>query len=284
MGMKRIISASRRTDLVASHPDWLGSVLEKERAHVLGPSGRSFDVSLQPADIHTLVLWSKDFSNLIENRFRLRECVEKYDQIYLHFTITGLGGTSIEPGVPPMAATLGQVAALRSIVGDPMRISVRFDPVIHWFESGLIQSNMAFFNEIAASVSREGVRDIRFSFAQWYGKAVKRARARDFRFSDPPLEKKREEASRLATAASSYGCFLHGCSQPFLRGIPGVRLSGCIDGMHLQALHPEKSPALSGKDPGQRKDCRCTRSTDIGSYTQTCPNSCVYCYANPCAL
>ncbi|MCK4557835.1 MAG: DUF1848 family protein [Candidatus Aminicenantes bacterium] len=31
----------------------------------------------------------------------------------------------------------------------------------------------------------------------------------------------------------------------------------------------------------QRAECRCTESIDIGSYTQSCPHSCLYCYANP---
>ncbi|TEU04292.1 MAG: DUF1848 family protein [Candidatus Aminicenantes bacterium] len=27
----------------------------------------------------------------------------------------------------------------------------------------------------------------------------------------------------------------------------------------------------------QRAECRCTESVDIGSYTQSCPRSCLYC-------
>jgi hypothetical protein len=279
---KRVISASRRTDLVASYPEWLGRVLEQERAHVLGPSGRIFDVSIRPRDVHTLVLWSKDFSKLIGNHYNLREMAAKYDQVCIHFTVTGLGGTAIEPGVPSMEEALDQLSSLIEIVGDPLRISFRFDPVLFWIEAGIIRSNLDLFKKIVPAVSRFGIRDIRFSFAQWYGKAVRRARSREFAFTDPSQEKKREEAQEMACLAASHGCFLSSCSQSFLEDVPGIIPSGCIDGERLQSLHPNGEPAERGKDPGQRRECGCTRSTDIGSYTQSCPSSCVYCYANPC--
>ena len=281
---RRVISASRRTDLAAFYPEWLGTSLEKEQAHVLGPSGHIFDVSLKPRDVHTLVLWSKNFSRLIGNQFKLRELVAKYDQIYIHFTVTGLGGTAIEPGVPPLRETLGQLSALNEITGSPLRISIRFDPVLFWTEAGILRSNLDLFKKILPAAGRFGIRDIRFSFAQWYGKAVRRARKRGFEFIDPSLEKKRNEASKMAALAASHGLLLYSCSQSYLDGVPGIIPSRCINGEKLQSLHPAGEPALEEKDPGQRGECGCTRSTDIGSYTQSCPSSCVYCYANPRVL
>lgn len=278
---KRIISASRRTDLVAYFPDWLSDVLRKETALVKGPRGRPYTVRLSPEEVHTIVLWSKNFSNLIRDHARLRKHLSKYDQIYLHFTISGLGGTNIEPGAPSADQAFSQLGELVSLVKNPRRISVRFDPVVFWEEKGKRCSNIAFFKTLAPIISRTGIRDVRFSFAQWYGKAARRARQRGFPFVDPPDDIKREEAAALAETAAANDLSLYSCCQPLLESLEGIQPSSCIEGSKLQALHPGREPALKGKDPGQRRDCRCTISTDIGSYTQVCSHSCVYCYANP---
>jgi len=105
--MKKVISASRRTDLVAFFPEWFATVLKQKEAKVHGPSGHTYTVNLSPDVIHSFVLWSKNFENVIENRAGLKDLLQKYDQIYCHFTITGLGDTFIERGVPPYQTSLG---------------------------------------------------------------------------------------------------------------------------------------------------------------------------------
>lgn len=275
-----MISTSRRTDLIASFPDWLAAALRLRRARVIGPSGGVHAVDLSPEAVHTVVLWSKDFSNLLRNEHGLRDLLAAYDQVYLHFTVTGLGGTAVEPGVPAPRETLAQLTGCVALAGDPLRVSVRFDPVLFWEDGGAVRSNLPFFAEVADAAAAAGVRDIRMSFAQWYGKAKRRAAARRFPFVDPPDEEKKARAADLAKEAATRGLSLFVCSQSFLAGVPGVRPSACIDAGLLGALHPDGAPASPRKDRGQRADCLCTESKDIGSYTQTCPHGCVYCYAN----
>ena len=82
--MKKVISASRRTDLIAFFTGWLASVLQEKRASVFGPSGKIYEVDLDPKSVHTLVLWSKNFFSLLDNKEGLLDAVKKYDQIYLH--------------------------------------------------------------------------------------------------------------------------------------------------------------------------------------------------------
>ncbi len=279
--MKQVISASRRTDLVAFFPDWLAGVLREEKVRVLGPSGRSHDVDLSPPNVHTLVLWSKDFAHLISNAHRLLDAVRKYDQLYFHFTVTGLGGTVIERHVPEPAVALRQIEPLLEIVARPERLSLRFDPIVHWEENGRMMSNLNFFEHLARVASRLGITTIRFSFAQWYPKAKRRAGRREFRFIDPPKAEKLAACRNLAEIAAAAGLSLYSCAQNFLTGVPGIRPSSCIDGALLSALHPACETAPLRKDRTQRPECGCTESADIGSYTQSCPHSCIYCYANP---
>ncbi|OGD36262.1 MAG: hypothetical protein A2V45_00385 [Candidatus Aminicenantes bacterium RBG_19FT_COMBO_58_17] len=278
--MRKVISASRRTDLVAFFPDWLAEVIRTERADVLGPSGRVYSVDLSPGNVHTFVLWSKNFRNLIENRSRLRDGLRKYDQLYIHFTITGLGGTPAEREVPSPEVALQQLEPLLALAGRPERISLRFDPVLYWNEGDEVKTNLRYFDKLAGRAAELGIRSIRFSFAQWYGKSKRRAEKRGFPYMDPTLEEKRNDAFYLSTVARSRGLNLYGCSQDFLADVPGILPSACIDGRLLQESHPEGAPVSVTKDRTQRRECRCTESVDIGSYTQTCPHSCVYCYAN----
>jgi DNA repair photolyase len=276
-----VISASRRTDLVASFPEWFASALRRRRADLTGPRGRAVEIDLAPSAVHTIVIWSKDLSNLLRNAHRLGDLLAAYDQVYVHFTVTGLGGTAVEPGVPAPQKALAQLGDCAAFAGDPRRVTVRFDPVLFWEEGGTVRSNLDFFPELAAAAAELGIRDIRTSFAQWYGRAKRRAAARDFPFVDPPEEEKRVRARALAAIAAAHGLTLHACSQPALDGVPGVAPSACIDAALLEALHPRREPAARRKDRSQRAACLCTESKDIGSYTQACPHGCVYCYAHP---
>ena len=237
--------------------------------------GQEKVVSLRPEDVHTFVLWSKDYSRLLTNKAGLREALSIYDQIFCHFTITGLGGTPLEPGVPPWGEAITQIPALIEFTGHPHRVTVRFDPIIHWEEG--VKSNLPYAERVFSACAQHGVRDIRISFATLYGKVLRRP---SWRWYEPPLEARLEMARWLVEMASSLGLSIYACSDVSLERV-GALPSSCIDGRLLTSLHPLGLPAATEKDRGQRRECGCTISMDIGSYKQRCLGSCVYCYANP---
>jgi hypothetical protein len=145
----------------------------------------------------------------------------------------------------------------------------------------VVRSNAPFAETAARRAAEAGITDLRFSLAQWYAKARDRAARRRFPFIDPPDEEKVRAARLIAAAAEAHGLTPSVCSQSSIAAGAGIRPSSCIDGRWLAELHPRREPAALRKDRTQRPDCLCTESVDIGSYSQTCPHSCVYCYANP---
>lgn len=240
-------------------------------------SNEFYMVSLKPEDVHTMVLWSKDFTPLLENHHGLRDALSRYDQIFCHFTITGLGGTPLEPRVPPWQEAIEQLPELVKLAGDPRRITLRFDPIIHWEEAGEVRSNYPLAEPILRAAAESGVTAVRISFATIYGKVKRR---KGWKWVDPPQERKLELTAQLVEMAHSLGLTIYSCADKSL--LPaGALPSRCIDGELLNALHPGGLKASTNKDRGQRPQCGCTVSVDIGSYTMKCPSGCVYCYAQP---
>ena len=274
---RAVISASRRTDLPHHFPGWLATVVRRGWVDVPQPyGGKRRRVSLQPEEVHTIVLWSKDFSPILQDAEGVRRALARYDQLFCHLTITGLGGTELEPGVPPWKRIAAQLPALVDWMGDARRVTVRFDPLVHWIEDGAICSNLPLAEPIFDVCARAGIETVRVSFATIYPKLARRG----YCWYDPSLEERVEIAQGLLALAEERGITLLGCCQPELMAI-GIQPSSCIDGALLSALHPKGYAASTARDRGQRKGCRCTRSTDIGSYRMRCPSGCRYCYAQP---
>ncbi len=276
-----VISASRRTDIPAFYLHWLAEGVKQEKVRVVGPGGRVYNVSLKPERVHTFVLWSKNFLPFIRNQHNILQLMRKYTQLYFLFTITGLGGTIWEERVLPAERAVEQLDRLVEIAGSPLRVSVRFDPVVFWWEWGKLRTNLYFFEKLAPELEKRGIRDVRFSFVEWYPKVVRRVQKRGIEFYDPPLEEKIRHVRYLASVASSHSLQLHACAQPPELLVDGVKKSACIDGVLLSQLHPLGWKAPTFKDPSQRPACGCSKSIDIGSYTLVCRHRCLYCYANP---
>ena len=268
--MKTIISASRRTDMPRWYLDRLVASVRSGSADVPNPrSGKMHTVSLAPGDVHTIVLWSKDFSHFLERSGEFR----KYNQFFL-FTINDM--PALEPSLPSLSARIDQATELARRFG-PERIGWRFDPVVFTHDGPVMTPDT--FRRIAAPLADAGISRAIFSFLDLYGKVEARNRRFGLCITNPPDEVKRAYAAELLTAAHEMGMTLESCCEPICEGL-GIKRSACIDGALLERLAGE--PASRAKDGGQREACGCTVSRDIGSYADMpCPHGCFYCYANP---
>jgi len=244
--------------------------IKKGFAEVTNPfSGRTSFVNLDPDNVHTIVLWSKNFRLFIKNaRF-----FSRYN-LYFLFTINDL--PVFEPGIPSLDERLKQLEHLAGEFG-PERIGWRFDPVIKT-SKGWAQG-LDSFERIAEKASREGVKRVIFSFLDMYGKVRTRNRIHNLGIIEPDNSEKLDFAFGLAEISAKTGLVPEACSE--IEGIAdGIKKASCINGNYLSELSGE--PVSLAKDSGQRKECGCTKSCDIGSYSDMpCGNGCFYCYANP---
>lgn len=276
--MRQVISASRRTDIPLYYPRWLARVLKRGWVEVPQPyGGPPRRVEVSPEVVHSIVLWSKSYQRVLANEGGVREALARFDQLYCHLTVTGLGSTALEPNVPPWEEVVEELPAVVDLVGDARRALVRFDPIVHWYEGEDIRSNLPYAAEIFDRAASFGIEAVCISFATLYAKVRRR---RGWRWYDPPLPERLEIAAKLADLARSLGLKLYSCSDGSLARA-GAQPSRCIDGELLSHLHPQGYQASLEKDAGQRRECGCTVSVDIGSYQMCCPDGCRYCYANP---
>lgn len=87
----------------------------------------------------------------------------------------------------------------------------------------------------------------------------------------------RQAASRFACIARKCGLEIVTCAEEIDLSEYGITHGACIDREYISRL---LGCELKGrKDPGQRQECGCMESVDIGTY-HTCRNGCRYCYAN----
>ncbi|HMA67476.1 MAG TPA: DUF1848 family protein [Desulfosalsimonadaceae bacterium] len=282
-----IISASRRTDIPAFYMDWFMDSIAKGSFAVKNPYNRRlFHVAATPADVHTIVFWSKNFRPFLD-----KGCGEillrRGYHLFFNFTINSRSSW-LEPGIPPLESRLQTLAGLCRRFG-PQCINWRFDPVCVFRPPGQgIQDNLADFPAIAESAASMGIRRCITSFMDHYAKIEKRtARLPGFSFHDPPLEEKVRIIRWMEEVLAPLGIDLFTCCESRVLAAlgpdTGVRASACISGRLLRELFGGNVSLR--RDCGQRvkQGCGCTVSKDIGSYTdQPCQHNCLFCYANPC--
>lgn len=267
---RRVISASRRTDIPAFFPEWLARRLEA--GWVLVPSAFGAEprrVSLAPSDVHGLVLWSKNPAPLLPLWDRIQA---RCANLFLHFTITGLPRI-LEPGAPDWpraAATFLDLARRLS----PDHMAWRFDPICILDGHGP-DDVAARFLDLARTLEGSARRCV-VSFVQDYAKSRRNLARAGVGLHTLPLPEQAALAARLAAIGREHGVELSACCCPGARagGLPQAR---CIDGPLLARLW--NAPVLAGLKPAPtRPECGCGQALDIGAYG-TCGHGCLYCYA-----
>jgi DNA repair photolyase len=235
-----------------------------------------------PESVHSVVIVTKFPEAVLVAP--VRSVLGRYDQVVVQATITGLGGTALEPRVPPPEAALATLPALIEFTGRPERVIVRVDPIVHWrtgdttFVDGLVRTNLPSFGEIAGRARQAGVTVVKTSLASPYRKAIRRFEQAGLRLIDPRGDERERVLRELEREATRAGVALEFCCEE------ARPRRACVDARRLTQLHPRGLPACPERAAGQRNHCGCSRSVDLAWYaSHPCPSGCLYCYANPVA-
>jgi hypothetical protein len=238
-----------------------------------------------PDKVHTIVFWSKDYTNFIKGQFI--ESLRKLGyNLFFNYTINS-HDSLLEPDLPTLDHRLTQLETLAGIVGHEA-IFWRFDPICYYRRAdGKICHNRHDFLKIADAISDLDIHYCITSFMDIYTKVQKRlSRIPGFSFLNPPLKTKIYILQEMAQELKKRNInLLTCCEKQLLESIPsslGIKASSCIPNHYLAKLYG--SDLSLRKDTGQRikLGCGCKVSVDVGSYRrQPCYHNCLFCYANP---
>ena len=246
-----IISASRRTDIPALYPQWFVNRLLAGEVLVPNPYNRKkvARIRLSPDVVDCFVFWTKNPEPMLP----YLKMIDMLDyQYYFEMTITDYG-KDVEPNLPSTEDSIASFILLSERLGKE-RIDFRFDPII-LNEKYSLSYHLEKFDMMCSWLHKYTTRCI-ISFVDAY---------KGCPFQEPEEEDMRMAAKGLAQIAAKYGLPLYTCAERVNLEECGIRHGACIDKNKIRQLVGYKLDVK--KDRGQRKECGCCESIDIGMFS-----------------
>lgn len=282
-GPELIISASRRTDIPAFYSEWFMNRISAGFCLVPNPfrPTQVSRVSLAQNEVDAIVFWSRDPRPLMPHLGELDTMGYAY---MFQFTINGYPSL-LEPGAPKLEAAIAAFIRLADMIG-PLRVVWRYDPIV-LSDITPPEYHVQRFAEVAEALEGSTIRVV-VSLLDFYRKTKRRLHALEqggkialwkTGASCTPGQldgKVLTMLAGMAEIARNRGMEITSCAEPHDLSACGISHGACID---ADMLHAALGIDVGRrKDPGQRRECRCVASRDIGVY-DTCLHGCVYCYA-----
>lgn len=257
-----IISASRRTDIPALYSEWFMNRLREKEVLVPNPYNRKkvSRISLGNDAVDCIAFWTKNPAPMLPYLKEMDDMGYKY---YFQVTITDYED-DIEKNVPDMADVMATFILMSEKLGKD-RMDWRFDPILI-NNKYTIDYHIEKFEMMCRWLSGSTNRCI-LSFVDNYKDGI---------YAEPSEREIRMLAAAFSQIAKYYKLPLYTCSEKIDLSEYGICHASCIDKEKIQRLIGYKLDIE--KDSGQRKECRCIKSIDIGAY-DTCTHGCRYCYA-----
>ena len=272
-----IISASRRTDIPAFYANWFMNRVRAGWCAVPSPYNSKI-LRYVPLDLHHvsgIVFWTKNPRPMLAH---LEELESRGYRYYFLYSLNAYG-SPLEPRLPPVEHRIGTFLHLARVLG-PDRVIWRYDPIVissRYSAEFHVQRFGALADRLAQSTHR-----VILSLVDLYGKTERRLdaleRHGETRFSRDPVNHPdtQDMMHSIAVLARSHGLEVTTCAEKHDFTSVGIGKGKCVD---EGVFNRTWSMGLRyRKDPGQRADCLCTASIDVG-VNDTCLLGCEYCYA-----
>ena len=212
--------------------------------------------------------------------------IEHKDKLIVHATVTGYGGSILEPNVPRPDIELKSIMRLVDGGFPKNKVVIRVDPIIPT-EKGIDTARrviMAFMND-GFSRFRVSIIDMyhhvrgRFKDAGLplpYGESVFYPNTEQIEAVDRMLLDTKIYWSSLGDRTDTCGILMtESCAEP---GLTNATQCGCVSSydLCLLGLNDEPNPDSYGF---QRKNCLCySGKTELLEHRKQCGHQCLYCY------
>ena len=225
-----------------------------------GDAGIHFDWVEKVDGVLGVILITKN----INDKF-IEKVLEYKDKIIVHATITGMGGTVIEPNVPDLNLSYYKVLNLIK-AGFPLeQIVLRIDPII---PTG---KGLHTANEVLLLFKDTGIKRVRVSFCDMYKHVKERFKKAGIKipYNYSPTKEMIKNTTELFESYSNYYDF-ETCAEELPFQV------GCISQKDMDVLNLNHS--LKGSS-NQRKGCMCpSNKLELLNYPTRCKHKYLYCY------
>ncbi len=227
-------------------------------------------ISLLPEEVTAIVFWTRNAENFIKTLPQLN-----HYNYYFQYTITGYSKL-LEKHLPNTYKSIDTFCKLSDLIGSD-KVIWRYDPILLSNVSPLDEHKRKF--EKISNMLRGRTNKVVISFADLYKKAERNLNAiPELDYVD--ILNKKDQLLDLCThmvnVSKANNMVVETCSEDiYFEGLD-IKKGKCIDDNLLKTLF--NIDVSSAKDPGQRMECGCIKSVDIGQYN-TCMHGCEYCYA-----
>ena len=214
------------------------------------------------------ILISKDPTKLFAEVTSMADHYGLYPNIIVHCTITGFGGTKIEPNVPKVDVSLEGYSKFINLLGKD-RVVLRCDPVIPTEKCVVFAATTVMSKALSTR--------IRFSFLDLYGHVKQRfidagVDIDKLGIKDGSLHASLDNRLELVQLMKQHvvdPSMLSACGEPGIQSEPCVSKRDC-DILGVELMQPSFK---------QRFACHCAANkTELLKTRGQCKHGCLYCY------